>query len=357
MKNFFPNTQSEKIMKKEWNLMKIQHKNKLLSLLSLLLLFALTVAALAGCGFSGQKENDKIRIVTTVFPIYDWVRAVVGDLDGVEITMLLDSGVDLHSYQPSVEDIIKISTCDLFFYVGGESDEWVDDVLTDATNKDMVVVSLLDALGDAAKIEEIVEGMEHEHEHEEEHGEEQEEEHEEEYDEHIWLSLKNASRLTAVIAEKIGGVDSARAEDYRKNADTYCAKLSALDAEYAGAVAAASTKTLLFADRFPFRYLAEDYGLSYYAAFSGCSAETEASFETVLFLAKKVDELGLSAVMQIESANGRLAETVRDNTRSKDQKILTMDSLQSVTGRDVKDGADYLDVMRRNLEVLKAALG
>ncbi len=317
-------------------------------------------------------DGKKLEIVTTIFPEYDWVKSLVGDAGEAEITMLLDNGVDLHSFQPTVNDILKISNCDLFIYVGGESDGWVDDVLKEAKNPNMKVINLLEALGDAVKTEEIVEGMEHEHDHEDgddhdhEDGDDHDHEdgddhdhdheHEEEFDEHVWLSLKNASVLCGVITDALCELDGANAEKYRANLASYQAKLSSLDAEYANAVKDAKFKTLLFGDRFPFRYLVDDYGLNYYAAFAGCSAESEASFETVVFLAGKLDELELPAVMTIEGANHKIAETIRSNSGAKDQKILTMDSMQATTSKDVKEGANYLKIMQDNLETLKQAI-
>lgn len=320
----------------------------------ILLLCAVTLAlSLTSCG-SIRDNGEKISIVTTVFPEYDWVREIVGDeTDHVEITMLLDSGADLHSYQPTADDIVKISTCDLFIYVGGESDGWVGDVLKTTKNPDMIVIDLMDALGDRVKEEEIKEGMEagHDHEEENEHGEE-----EPEYDEHVWLSLKNAAFLVPVIARKIAEIDPEKEAVYNANAAAYVEKLNALDARYESAVNAGSVKTVLFGDRFPFRYMTDDYGLDYFAAFVGCSAESEASFETIVFLANKVDELGLKSILQIESSDGKIAQTVKKQTQTKDQTILTLNSLQSVTSKDVKDGVSYLAVMESNLEVLKAAL-
>ena len=318
------------------------------------------------------QTQERLKIVTTIFPIYDWVREILGARgENAELTMLLDSGVDLHNYQPTVDDILKISDCNLFLYVGGESDEWVEDVLATTTNKNMVSLNLLELLGDSVKSEEIVEGMEHEHdedsdedEHDEdsgehehdEDGEEHEHAHEEELDEHVWLSLRNASVLCGKISEALAQLDPDNAETYRANTAAYREKLAALDAEYREAVDAASFKTLLFGDRFPFRYLVDDYGLSYYAAFSGCSAESEASFATISFLAGKVDELGLHTVLTIEGPNHRIAETIVENTNTKNQQILSMDSLQSVTSSDIKDGVRYLTVMERNLAVLKQAI-
>ena len=236
------------------------------------------------------------------------------------------------------------------------SDEWVEDVRQEATNKSMRVISLMDVLGDAVKEEEVVEGMEHDHDEEHDHEEEHEEE-EVEYDEHVWLSLKNAAVLCRVIADALGQIDNENAALYTANADAYIAKLNALDAQYQESIDAAAYHTILFGDRFPFHYLADDYGLDYYAAFVGCSAETEASFETVVFLANKLDELSLPAVLQIETADGKIARTIVANTQAKDQQILTMDSMQSTTAKDVAAGASCLAIMEKNLDVLKAALG
>ena len=307
-----------------------------------------TVTATPAGPQAESAADEKIRIVTTIFPEYDWVREILGDkADSAEITMLLDNGVDLHSYQPTADDIIKLSDCDLFVYVGGESDEWVEDALKSAANRDRKVINLLDALGDSVKEEETVEGMQ-----------EEEEDHEEkEYDEHVWLSLKNAKTLVAAISAALQELDPDNKDTYAANAEAYGQKLSALDAEYQKAVSAGTYRTLLFGDRFPFRYLVDDYGLSYYAAFAGCSAESEASFETVSFLARKVDEGKLPCVLTIEGAQHKIAETVVQNTAGKNQKILTMDSMQSTTSQDVAGGTTYLSLMEKNLDVLKEALG
>ena len=483
---------------------------------------------------AAEKAPEKsLKIVTTIFPEYDWVREVLGDqAENDELTMLLDNGVDLHSYQPTADDIVKISDCDLFIYVGGESDGWVDDALKNATNKNMKVIDLLEVLGDSVKAEEVVEGMqetEHDHGHDHskevstfeddevqdrslsdwagdwqsaypfaldgtlddafaamaeegemtadeyktyyqngyktditnidiegdhieftyedgkkvgsdykyvgyyiqnwstgtkaamyrfeavdrtsgapiyiefndhmiepataehfhirmsnesfdaivdpenswptffpadmtgeeicEHMEGHDHEHEEEADEHVWLSLKNAEVLVNAISKSLQELDPDNKDTYAANSDAYVKKLAALDADYQAAVDAASNKTVLFGDRLPFRYLVDDYGLSYYAAFVGCSAETEASFETISFLAKKVDELKLPCVLTIEGAQHKIAETIVQNTTSKNQKVLTMDSMQSTTSKDVKNGTTYLSVMEKNLSVLKEALG
>ena len=308
--------------------------------IALVMLFAMNSIAVA-----------ETSVVATIFPVYDWVREVAGD--DVDLTLLLDNGVDLHSYQPTAQDIMKVATCDMFVYVGGESDDWVEDALSEAVNPDMVVVNLVEAMGEDIKMEEIVEGMERE---EDEHEADAHEDHEDEADEHVWLSLRNAQKLVKVLASALGEADPANVERYAANADAYAEKLAALDAEYAAVCEGADYDTLLFGDRFPFRYLTDDYGLKYYAAFSGCSAESEASFETVVFLAGKLEELQLPAVMTIEGSDGRLAETVVQATNTRDAKILTLDSMQSTTGEDLKNGATYLSIMEENLEVLRQAL-
>ena len=301
---------------------------------------------------SKTPTNEKIKVVTTIFPEYDWVKQIAGDaLSDIELTLLLDNGVDLHSYQPTIEDIMKIRNCDLFIYVGGESDAWVDDVLKQANNKDMHVINLLDALKENVKIEETVPGMQEEEEHD--HDEDEEEV---EYDEHVWLSLRNAKLLCQIIADALEEIDTIHKDIYEANATDYMNKLSALDEQYKNFISNVSQKTLLFGDRFPFRYLVDDYGLSYYAAFSGCSAESEASFETVLFLAQKVDELGLNSVMTIEKSDQKIARTIVESTKEKNQSILRLDSMQSVTSNDVANGATYLSAMQSNLDVLKKAL-
>ncbi len=315
-------------------------------------------ALLLSAIFNANAANKKLKVVTTIFPEYDWTRAILGEkASETDLTLLLDNGVDLHSYQPTVQDIAKISTADVFIYVGGESDTWVKDALKNVKNKNMQVVNLLDTLGDRVKEEEIVEGMQQEEDEHEEHDHAHaHDEEEEEYDEHVWLSLKNAAFLTDAICGALCKADAKNAALYKKNATLYKEKLSSLDAEYAAAVKAAPHKTVLFGDRFPFRYLTDDYGLSYYAAFVGCSAETEASFKTVIFLANKVDELTLPAICTIEKSDGKIARTILQSTKAKNAKILSLDSMQSTTSKDIKKGASYLGIMQNNLLVLKAAL-
>lgn len=473
---------------------------------------------------NNNKENKKFNVVSTIFPQYDWVRQIIGEnSDNYELTLLLNNGVDLHNYQPTTDDIIKISTCDMFIYVGGESDSWVEDILKNSLNEDMVVINLLDVLGDSVKEEEIKEGMEHDHDHT--HGSEVFEdeevadrllsdwagkwqsvypylldgtlnevlehkagegemtvdeyyeyyvtgyetdaekieindntitfyknsvastatyeykgfeiltyesgskgvryqfeaigdtngaprfvqfsdhmiepnksehfhiyfgnegfaalleemdnwptyyeeglsgaeivedmiahEHETELDEHVWLSLKNAKVITSFITDQLKGLDAANASIYENNRNAYHKELDALDTRYQEVTENAACKTLLFGDRFPFRYLVDDYGLDYYAAFSGCSAETEASFETIIFLANKVDELELKNIMVIETSDQSIAKTISQSTKGKNHSIFTLDSMQSVTNSDIASGVSYLSIMDSNLDVLKDVL-
>lgn len=333
-------------------------KNKLSKILGLTI-SSLIIPFCASC--NNTAAGDKMSIVTTIFPEYDWVMNVLGEKkDNADVTLLLDNGIDLHSYQPTPKDIVTISKCDLFIYVGGESDEWVDDALKQAVNKDMKVINLMETLGDAVKEEEVIEGMEDEdHDHDHEEGEDydhEEEEEEVEYDEHVWLSIKNAEVIVKEIGASLAAIDKDNASVYNANVTTYVNSLKELDKKYADAVKAGAKDTLLFADRFPFRYLVDDYNLKYYAAFVGCSAETEASFETIKFLANKVDELGLNVILKIESSDGAIAKTVKEATTNKNQTIMTMDSLQSASTKEYKAGRNYLSIMEQNLTVLKDAI-
>ena len=294
---------------------------------------------LSGCG-TGNASKDRLHIVATIMPEYDWVMNVLGENPGnAEVTLLLESGADLHSYQPSAADIMKIADCDVFICVGGESDKWTEDALKESRNPELAVIRLLEIDGAGVREEETPEGAE-------------EHEHEEEYDEHIWLSLRSAQVLVQKISDVISEKDPDHADIYSANTAGYLEQLAALDQQYQETVSNAEFQSLLFGDRYPFRYMADDYGLTCYAAFSGCSAETEASFETVLFLAGKLDELGLNHVMTIEGSDGRIAKTIIENSNDKNRDILTLNSMQGSMDKNTS----YLDVMNDNLNVLKEAL-
>ena len=326
-------------------------------------------------------NSNKISIVCTTFPQYDWVKNILGEeAEHFNVTLLLDNGVDMHSYQPAVKDIATAGSSDLFIYVGGESDTWVEDALKEAKNKDLKAINLMETLDNFVKEEEVVEGMQEErkslgHSHEKSSREKQEQtqkeshensqeingqkeaaDEEPEYDEHIWLSIRNAEIMVKNIEKAIEQLDSDNAKVYQNNAENYIKKLDTLDKQYANTIQNAKYKAILFGDRFPFRYMVDDYDLKYYAAFAGCSAETMAGFETVTFLAKKADELQLPVILTIENSDGRIAEAVKSNTTKKNQKILAMNSLQSVTKEQLADGITYLQVMQENLSVLSEAL-
>ena len=337
-----------------------------------------TSSAAASSTASTQSEtktddaNKKFSVVCTIFPEYDWIRQLVGDKkDNYEITYLLDKGVDLHSYQPTAEDIAKIANCDLFVYVGGESDGWVNDALKESKNDKMQVVNLLETLGKNVKPEEVVEGMqeedEHDHDHDDKDHDDKDHDHEDadhdhdheeetEYDEHVWLSLRNATVLVNTLAEKLQIIDPENKDYYAGTAADYTAKLGDLDSRYLATIKKAKVKTVLFGDRFPFRYLVDDYGLKYYAAFVGCSAETEASFETVAFLAKKTDDLKLKSVLVIENSDQKIAKKIVETTKDKNQNIVVLNSMQSITNEDIANGATYLSIMESNLKALASAL-
>lgn len=496
-------------------------------IMSIFIAMALLINSLVACGSTDtkqveQSDNKDIKIVATIFPIYDWVKNILGEkFNKDNLSILLDNSVDLHNYQPTSADIIKISNSDLFIYVGGESDEWVEDVLSQVQNKNLKAINLLELLGKDARIEEEKEGMEEDHEHSHEHdhmdieqsdiknrtltefngkwksiypmldggeldayvtehakehneefaevknelaekwesdiktvsinndiiafekldGSKQEAKydykgysiikdedgeiknvrykfetsdneapkfiefndhgympseevehfhmyvgsdsfealdnsvvnpyfvmesldvesiiaqlsggHEEEYDEHVWLSLKNAKKLVPAISNVIKELDSENANLYDANTSKYIEDLQSLDNAYKDMANNAQNKMLIFGDRFPFLYMVKDYGLDYYAAFKGCSAETEASFKTIAFLTQKLDEYNLDYVMTIEGIDHKIAETIIENSNNKNRTILELNSMQSTTTNDINAGANYIDIMKKNLEVLK----
>ena len=305
-------------------------------------LTALPLLISSGCDFS---SDGKLHIVCTIFPQYDWVRELTKGAQNVEVTLLEDSGADLHNFQPSAADKVSILNSDLFVYTGGESDDWARTLLENA-EKDVRSLDLIEELGDRALTEEegIEESGEHGHEHEDE------------IDEHIWLSVQNAKVLVSAIREELCAVDESNAALYQSNAASYLAELSALDEAFEKTVSSAERSVLVFADRYPFRYLAHDYGLTCYAAFSGCSAESEASFATILTLVKHVEENALPYVMVLENSTQKTARTVIENTKSKDQGILVLNSLQSVSREDIESGATYLGLMKEDLAILQTAL-
>lgn len=315
----------------------------------------ITATVLCGCQATEEAEkkgeNDKIKIVCASFPEYDWTRQIVGEKnEKVQLTLIVDNGVDIHNYQPSVEDMVEIDACDLLVYNGGTSEQWIEDAVADS-KKQPRMISMMKILEEEVVEEELVEGMEAEEEvHESEALEE-----ETEYDEHVWLSIKNAEKMVNEIANALMELDTEQSAMYTENQAAYLEQLKQLDNSYQAAVQAAKGKVLLFGDRFPFRYLVKDYGLTYYAAFPGCSAETEASFDTIIFLAGKVDEYKLPCILTIDGSDQSIAEAIQNNAKGK-VVIKKMNSLQAVSEAQIEGGTTYLLTMRENLEVLEEAL-
>lgn len=331
-------------------------RNKRIFILTFLLI---SIATLTGCSNikTPEKPDNKISVITTIFPEYDWVMSLINEQnENFDVKLLLDGCTDLHSYQPTVQDISAIADCDLFIYVGGESDSWVNECLENIDSSRIKTVNLLEILGNKSKEEAIIEGMS-ERKILDIHTDNDQSDEEHEYDEHVWLSLKNAEIFCNAIKEALCQLDPDHAESFQSQYNNYMNKLNILDKLYESVVSTSSIKTLLFADRFPFRYLTDDYGLNYYAAFVGCSAESEASFETLLFLANKVDQERLPVILTLENSDQRIARTVRDTSAARTAKILPLNSLQSASTEDRKNGITYLSVMHQNLVTIYEALG
>ncbi len=308
----------------------------------------LLMSVLAGCTSADRhKYNDKIEIVCTIFPEYEWTKEIIGELPDKSITLLADNGTDFHSYQPSTGDIVTISECDILIYVGGESDKWVEDALKNSVNPDMKVIKLADILsGELLEEPEALEG--HEHESEEEH---------QIFDEHVWLSLKNAEKFCNAIADALSEADSENSDIYRKNAEEYIGQISALDKEFEDKLSHNKRNTVIFGDRFPFIYMMEDYGIDYYAAFPGCSSEINASFDTIVGLAEKAEEESVPVILTIEGSDCNISDAIISNTKDGlERRILTLDSMQTVSRNEMEEGKTYLSVMEQNLDVLTEAL-
>lgn len=314
------------------------------------LLFLPLLLLLSGCGAPAAAKEARLSIVTDNFAAYDWTREIVGDTPDVELILLTDKGADLHSYQPTVADFARLAEADLFIFIGGESDKWAEDALaeTAADTRPLNLMQLLAENGDSLRTEQIIPGMTTRGEHT--HTDEAE------ADEHFWLSLTNAAICTDMIAETIAELDEAHREQYMARKASYLAKLAELDEAYRAAVNNARLDTMIVADRFPFIYLAADYGLNWYAAYPGCSAETGASFETIVFLADRLREISPPCVLTAEKADTALAQTLIATAGAEDCQIAELNSLQAVTTDDIAAGLNYIDTMRSNLAVLIAAL-
>ena len=325
-----------------------------MSLISKLICFVsaavLAAVSLVSCWSAPARtvSSGRLNIICTDFSEYDWTRVISEGSGTTDIRYLLESGTDIHNYQPSAQDMLDIAGCDLFIYVGGESESWVDDALKNSSYGSRKVLKLFDVLGQSVKTEELKYGMETHENGIHDDGPE--------YDEHVWLSLKNADIICGSICDCLCRLDPANSGIYRSNLENYRGKLKALDADYRSMSDGTSSKTLIFGDRFPFRYLTDDYGFDYYAAFSGCSAETEASFDTIARLSEKLNELELDTVFIIESSDDSIARSVITNSGNTGASIETLDSIQSVSRDDIGKGASYISIMRKNLETLKKVL-
>lgn len=308
-------------------------------IISLTLAILLAAALAAGCGRADNPAGGavgKISVVATIFAPYDFAREIAGDK--ADITMLLPPASESHSYEPTPQDIIKIRNCDVFIYVGGESDSWVNGILESIDTEKIKLVTLMDCVDTVE--EEIVPGMEAEDE-------------EAAYDEHVWTSPKNAKLIVNKISEALCGADEANAAAYRQNTADYLEKLDTLDAAFQEVVDGAARKTIVFGDRFPFRYFADAYGLDYFAAFPGCSAETEPSAATIAFLIDKINEEKIPVVFHAELANENMALTISEATGA---KVLLLHACHNISRDDFQNGESYLGLMARNAEALKEAL-
>ena len=324
--------------------------------ISVILTAVLAAVCLSACGKSGKTEDagaSELSVVATIVPPYDFTRQIAGD--DADVIMLLSPGAESHSYEPTPQDIKTIQSCDLFIYTGGESDVWVEDILSSMGDQMPETLRLVDCVPTVT--EEIVEGMEHGHEEHEDHGDhedlEEHEDHEEETDEHVWTTPQNAIKIVENITSKLCEMDPDNAGSYEKNSAGYIEQLEMLDASFREVVGQAERRTILFGDRFPFRYFADEYGLDYYAAFPGCSDETEASAATVAFLINKVNEEQIPVIFTIERSNGKLADSICEATGA-EKRILY--SCHNVTRNQLDSGATYLSMMMENVESLRAAL-
>lgn len=308
-------------------------------------LLAATLAAgmLQGC--QAKEKEDDFRVVATVFPSYDFAKQIGGE--DAEVSLLLTPGAESHAYEPTASDIAKIQSCDVFLYIGGESEVWVDKILSGMDTSHMEIVRLFDAVDPLA--EELQEGMEAEDEHEEHDHEDDEPE----YDEHIWASPENAKKMTEMIADAMCKQNPEKESAMRAKETAYVAQLDQLDADYRKTVEDAARDTIVIGDRFPFRYLTQAYDIEYYAAFVGCSSETEASAATLSFLIQKVKDESLPVVFHTESSAGKIAKRIQDATGA---EIRMLHSCNNVTKAELDEGATYLSLMEQNREVLEYAL-
>jgi zinc transport system substrate-binding protein len=315
-------------------------------IITILLLFILS-GFFAGCINNPKTKNntENITIVATIFPPYDFAKQICGG--AAEVEMLLPPGAESHSYEPSAQDIIKIQNCDLFIYVGGESDTWVDNILS-SLDKPIKTVKMMDYINIVE--EEAIYGIKTHH---DEAAETKSKNHEKEYDEHVWTSPRNAVLITQAITDAICEIDTKNVDLYRQNSLNYIIQLEELDSQFADFFDAVTNKTLIFGDRFPLRYFVDEYNLTYYAAFPGCSNETEASAATIAFLIDKVKEEHISTIFYIEFSNHKIADSIAEATNTKTALFHTC---HNVSKEELENGATYLSLMKQNLATLKECM-
>ncbi|MBR4672225.1 MAG: zinc ABC transporter substrate-binding protein [Bacilli bacterium] len=310
---------------------------KYLSLLIILLILFFVV----GCG--NRKSNSKYTIMTSNFPCYDFARAIVKDTKDVDVKMLLKPGSEMHDFEPTPQDIINIQNSDIFIYVGGESDEWINDVLSDIDTSKTKIIKIMDYVD--LIDEDDLEVLEDE--------EEESEEGEEEYDEHIWTSPVNVMKIISKLKEEIINMDKENSSKYEANAENYIKQLEEIDTELKNIVASSKRKEIVVGDRFPFIYFTKEYGISYTAAFKGCSDQSEASAKTISYLIDKVKKDNIPVILKIELSNGNIANTIREETGA---KVLQFSSAHNISQVDFDKGVTYVDIMKGNIEVIKEAL-
>lgn len=308
-----------------------------------IVLVLLGMVNLTGCSKS-SKVSDKLTIIATSFPGYDFARAITKGSENVEVKMLLKPGAEMHDFEPTPQDIVNIKNSDIFIYVGGDSDDWIEDILKDINPNKTKIIKLMDLVD--LKEEELIEGME-------EDEEESDESEEIEYDEHVWTSPINAITITTKLKDEIIKIDSESKTLYEKNADEYVIELKKIDNEFKEIVENSKRKEIVFGDRFPIRYFVDEYGLSYYAAFPGCSEQTEASAKTISFLIQKVKEDNIPVVFHIELSNGKIAQVISESTGA---KVLEFNTAHNITQKDFDAGVTIVDIMKENTKVLKEAL-
>ena len=309
-------------------------------ILKIMVVTLILVVSLTGCSQS-NKDNDKLTIISTSFPGYDFARAITKDSDNVSVKMLLKPGVESHEFEPTPQDIIDIKNSDIFIYVGGDSDEWISDVLDDIDTDKTKIIKLMDLVD--LKEEEIVDGME----------DDEEEEEDVEYDEHVWTSPINAIKIINNLKDEIISLDNSNSEIYEKNASNYINELKDIDTQIRDIVDSSKRKEIIFGDRFPLSYFVDEYGLTYYAAFPGCSDANEASAKTISFLIDKVKEDNIPVIFHIELSNGKIASAIADETKV---KVLEFNSAHNISQKDFDAEVTYVDIMKNNVKVLKEAL-